>query len=107
MANLPRSHSHAVYNPRRSQGKARAKETAPAFLSPNCSSGADLRHRAVMAIFYALFDHGMLIDHLPRSRAGREVRPAFCVNDRLRRLARISRLRDRPAYDKIIKLADE
>jgi hypothetical protein len=51
MADLPRTHSYPVYIPRRPQGKARAKETAPAFLSPNCASGANLRHRAVMAIF--------------------------------------------------------
>jgi len=59
-----------------------------------------------MAIFYARFEHGMLIYHMPWSRAGPEVRPAFCVsglggghfrNDRLCRLARIFRLRLRPA----------
>jgi hypothetical protein len=80
MADLPRSNSHAVYNPRQPQGKARAKETAPAFLSPNCASGANLRHRAVIAIVYVRFDHGMLIDHVPWSRAGPEVRPAFCIS---------------------------
>jgi len=54
----------------------------------------------------------MLIDRLPWSRAGPEVRPAFCVlrldggnfrNDRLRRAARIFRLRNRPANDEIIR----
>jgi hypothetical protein len=50
------------------------------FLSPNCASGANLRHRAVIAIVYLRFDHGMLIDHVPRSRAGPEVRPAFYVS---------------------------
>jgi hypothetical protein len=34
---------------------------------------------AVIAIFYTRFDHGMLIYHVPWSRAGPEVRPAFCV----------------------------
>jgi hypothetical protein len=47
----PANHSYPVYIPPRPQGKARAKETAPAFLSPNCASGANHGHRAVMAIF--------------------------------------------------------
>lgn len=69
-----------------------------------------------MAIFYARFDHGMLIYHVPWSRAGPEVRPAFCVsgldggnfrNDRLRRLARIPRLRHWPANDEIIRVVSQ
>jgi hypothetical protein len=56
------------------------KKPRRAFLSPNCASGANLRHRAVIAIVYLRFDHGMLIDHVPRSRAGPEVRPAFYVS---------------------------
>jgi hypothetical protein len=51
MADLPRTHSYPVYIPRRPQGKALAKETAPALVSPNCASGANLLHRAVMATF--------------------------------------------------------
>jgi hypothetical protein len=45
-------------------------------LSPS-AAGTNLRHRAVIAIVYVHFDHGMLIDHVPWSRAGPEVRPAF------------------------------
>jgi hypothetical protein len=108
MIDLPRSHSYPVHNPRRPQGKASAK----ADLLPNCALTSELRHRAVIAIDYVRFDHGMLIDHVPWSRVGPEVRPAFCVsgldggnirNDRLRRAARISRLRHRPANDEVIR----
>jgi hypothetical protein len=53
---------------------------------------------------------------IARSRAGPEVRPAFCVlrldggnfrNDLLRRLARIFRLRHRSANGEVIKFAEE
>ncbi|MGB6175445.1 MAG: hypothetical protein WBF43_03675 [Methylocella sp.] len=108
MTDLPRSHSYPVDNPRHPQGKARAKAAAPPFLLPNCAFGSELRHRAVIAIVYARIDSGPLIRCVPGSRAGPEVRPAFCVsglnggnfrNYRLRRLARISRLRHRPVAD--------
>jgi hypothetical protein len=58
----------------------------------------ELRHRAVIAIVYVRFDSGPLIRCAPGSRAGPEVRSAFCVlrrdggnfrDDRLRRVARI------------------
>jgi hypothetical protein len=68
MIDLPRSHSYPVFNPRRPQGKARAKAAAPPLLLPNRASGTNLRHRAVMAIFYVRYDHGMLINHVPGSR---------------------------------------
>ncbi|MDQ6704254.1 MAG: hypothetical protein M3Z96_14805 [Pseudomonadota bacterium] len=79
MTDLPRSYPNLVYNPWRPQGKVRAK-AAKANLLADLSRGVSLRHHAVIAIFYVRFDHGMLIYHVPWSRAGPEVRPAFCVS---------------------------